>query len=99
MGLDDLPVISADSHVEEPSRLWRERITSSMAEALPPELGPDFHAAAQFARRIGVSDFLESPGVSDSAREAGVQDLDNLRELTVDVERRFAVMREDGISG
>ena len=96
---DDLPLISADSHVEEPSHLWRERISASMAEALPPELGPDFHAAAQFAQRIGVSDFFDAKGVSDSASRAGVRDLDSLRELTADVERRFSVMREDGISG
>ena len=99
MHLDDLPLISADSHVEEPSRLWREQLTPAMAEALPEELGPDFHAAAQFARRIGVEDFFDTKGVSDAASEAGARDLDNLRELTVDVERRFEIMRRDGISG
>ena len=56
MELDDLSLISADSHVEEPSRLWRERIGPDLAERLPPELGPDFHAASQFAQRIGVAD-------------------------------------------
>ena len=99
MHLDDLPLISADSHVEEPSWLWREHLTPAMAEALPEELGPDFHAAAQFARRIGVEDFFDTKGVSDAASEAGARDLDNLRELTVDVERRFEIMRRDGISG
>jgi predicted TIM-barrel fold metal-dependent hydrolase len=97
--LEDLPLISADSHVEEPSALWLENLPASMVAQLPPELGPDFHAASQFAKRIGLESTIEVKGVTDAALEAGAKDLDALRELTVDPEQRFAVMRRDGIAG
>jgi predicted TIM-barrel fold metal-dependent hydrolase len=99
MDLASLPLISADSHVEEPSSLWRENLSSAMQERLPPELGPDVSAASQFAVRIGIEGAAETKAVVDAAREAGVADLDALRALTADVDRRFAVMRQDGISG
>ncbi len=99
MDLSCLPLISADSHVEEPSTLWRENLSSAMQEKLPPELGPDVSAASQFATRIGIEDAGETKAVIDAAREAGIADLDALRALTADVDRRFAVMRKDGISG
>ena len=98
MDLDSLPLVSADSHVEEPSSLWREGVPARLRDALPAELGPEFHAASQFAQRIGVEDFFEARELSDGASAAGAQDLDALRELTVDVERRFEIMRRDGVS-
>lgn len=97
MELDQLPLVSADSHVEEPSSLWRDGVPSRLRAALPAELGPDFHAASQFAQRIGVADFFEARALSDGATEAGAEDLDELREMTVDVERRYAIMRDDGL--
>jgi predicted TIM-barrel fold metal-dependent hydrolase len=99
MDLASLPLISADSHVEEPSWLWRDNLSPAMQERLPPELGPDVSAASQFALRIGIEDAAETKAVVEAAREAGVADLDALRELTADVDRRFAILRQDGISG
>jgi len=88
MDLRGLPLISADSHVEEPSTLWHANLSDAMRSQLPPELGPAHSSVAQFAARIGIED----PTAAGS-------DLDALRELTADPERRFDVMRRDGISG
>jgi len=99
MQLENLPLISADSHVEEPSALWLDNLPASMIEKLPPELGPDFHAASQFAKRIGLENAHDTKQVSDAAVAAGAEDLDDLRELTVDLEQRFKVLRRDGIAG
>ena len=99
MKLENLPLISADSHVEEPSSLWLENLPASMIDQLPPELGPDFHAASQFATRIGLEHAQQAKAVTQSAVTAGAADIDALRELTVDPKQRFAVLREDGIAG
>jgi len=99
MKLETLPLISADSHVEEPSALWRENLPASMVDQLPPELSPEFHAATQFATRIGIQNAQDTKTVTDAAVAAGADDLDALRELTVDLDRRFEVMRTDGIAG
>ena len=99
MKLENLPLISADSHVEEPSSLWRENLPASMIDRLPPELGPEFHAASQFAKRIGLENASETKEVTDAAVAAGAEGLDALRELTVDLDQRFAVLRKDGIAG
>ena len=99
MELEDLPLISADSHVEEPSALWLENLPASMIDQLPPELGPDFHAASQFAKRIGLERARETKSVTNAAVAAGAEDLDALRALTVEPDQRFTVLREDGIAG
>jgi predicted TIM-barrel fold metal-dependent hydrolase len=90
MDLRTLPLISADSHVEEPSTLWHAELPDAMRAHLPPELGPEHASATQFAVRIGIE---------DPARTREITDLDALRALTADPERRFAAMRRDGISG
>ncbi len=99
MKLENLPLISADSHVEEPSALWLENLPASMIDRLPPEMGPDYHAASQFAKRIGVENASETKEVTDAAVAAGAGGIDALRELTVDLEERFKVLRRDGIAG
>lgn len=90
MDLRSLPLISADSHVEEPSTLWHAELPDAMRAHLPPELGPEHASATQFAVRIGIE---------DTTRTREIIDLDELRALTADPERRFAAMRRDGISG
>ncbi len=99
MDLSSLPLISADSHVEEPSYLWVQNLPASMHDRLPPELRRDANAASTFAQRIGIDNAAEAKALTDAARSAGASDIDALCELTADPERRFAVMREDGISG
>ena len=88
MDLRTLPLISADSHVEEPSTLWHAGVPAALRAHLPPELGPGHVSVAQFAARIGIEDPVHASA-----------DLDALRELTADPERRFEVMRRDGIVG
>jgi len=99
MDLQTLPLISADSHVEEPSALWHANLPDSMRGHLPPELGPQHASATQFAKRIGIEDAARTREITGAAAAAGASDLDALRALTADPERRFAVMRLDGISG
>lgn len=99
MKLESLPLISADSHVEEPGRLWLENLPASMIDRLPSELSPEFHAATQFAKRIGLEHAHDAKGITNAAVAAGAEDLDALRELTVDPEQRFRVMRQEGIAG
>jgi predicted TIM-barrel fold metal-dependent hydrolase len=70
-----------------------------MIDRLPPELGPEFHAASQFAKRIGIENASEAKEVTDAAAAAGAEGIDALRELTVDLEQRFKVLRRDGIAG
>ena len=89
MNLETLPLISADSHVEEPSTLWRENLPASMVELLPRELSPDspeYHAATQFAERIGIENASGAKAVTDAVAAAGADGLDGLRALTVDLE-------------
>jgi predicted TIM-barrel fold metal-dependent hydrolase len=99
MDLHSLPLISADSHVEEPSTLWHDHVSTAMRAHLPPELGPENTSVGQFAQRIGIEDAAGTREITEAARAAGVSDLDALRDLTADPERRFAAMRRDGISG
>ena len=99
MKLENLPLISADSHVEEPGSLWLDNLPASMHDQLPPELGSDFHAASQFAKRIGIEHAQQAKSVTQAGEAAGAADLDALRELTVDPNQRFDVMRKDGLVG
>ena len=99
MDLASLPLISGDSHVEEPSSLWYENLTATMRDALPTELSQRNETASLFAKQIGIAGASDTKGVTDAAVAAGAADPDSLRALTVDLDRRFAVMREDGIAG
>jgi len=99
MTIASLPLISADSHVEEPSYLWARNLPKSMVEELPLALQPGADAASTFAKRIGVENTAEVKGLTDAARLAGADDLEAICELTADPDRRFAVMRQDDIAG
>jgi predicted TIM-barrel fold metal-dependent hydrolase len=70
-----------------------------MRAYLPPELGPSHTSATQFAKRIGIEDTTRTREIAEAASAAGVSDLDALRALTADPDRRFEAMRRDGISG
>jgi len=98
MGFETLPLISADSHVEEPSSLWHENL-AGLRDELPPELGPSHQSASQFAQRIGIQNAAETRSLTRAAAAAGAADLDALRALTADVDRRCEVMQRDGIAG
>ena len=47
-----IPLISADSHVEEPPGLWYDELPARIREELPPEMRPT-DSASQFALRVG----------------------------------------------
>ncbi len=99
MELASLPLVSADSHVEEPSALWAENLPRWMYAELPPALQGGENATSTFAQRIGVEDAPEVKGLTAAANLTGAVDIEAMCELTADFERRFTVMRQDGISG
>lgn len=87
MDIDRLPLISADSHVEEPGSFFVERLPRSMHTALPEGMAPETDSAGDFGRRIGAHERGHARMAQISAGR------------TNDAEGRFAVMREDGIAG
>ena len=99
MNLDTVPLISADSHVEESSDFWAKNLPANLVDRLPAQLRPEADSAGTFAQRIGVEGTPEAKGLTDAVQLAGAGDLDALCEMTSDLERRFAVMRQDGVSG
>jgi predicted TIM-barrel fold metal-dependent hydrolase len=87
------PLISADSHVEEPPGLWFDELPEAARSALPPEMKPT-ESATQFAQRIGASetreltaDEIEGERHRQEVASRGVNN----------IEGRFAVMREEGV--
>lgn len=99
MNLETVPLISADSHVEETRSFWTENLPARLAERLPLPLRPEATASGTFAQRIGLADTPEAEALTDAARLAGADDVDAMCALTADPERRFAVLRRDGVSG
>jgi predicted TIM-barrel fold metal-dependent hydrolase len=87
MGIESLPLISADSHVEEPPSLFVERLPPAMHDALPPSMRPETEVARDFASRIDA----------DPGGRSRIAEIDAGRTLSVD--GRLSVLREEGISG
>jgi predicted TIM-barrel fold metal-dependent hydrolase len=88
-----LPLISADSHIEEPPGLFFDELPEAARASLPPEMRPT-DSATQFALRIGAEDKRElTPEEVEGERHR--QEVASRG--TTSVEARFAVMREDGI--
>jgi predicted TIM-barrel fold metal-dependent hydrolase len=87
MDIDRLPLISADSHVEEPPTFFVERLPMSMHAALPRGMRPETDTAEEFGRRIG------------SYERGHVRHMQISRGRCNDPDGRFEVMREDGIAG
>lgn len=96
MDFETLPLISADSHVEEPPGLWFDELSGDAREALPPEMRPTTESESAFARRIDAEgsgnlteDELEGERHRQAAASLG----------TTSIEARYRIMREDGIAG
>jgi predicted TIM-barrel fold metal-dependent hydrolase len=89
------PLISADSHVEEPPGLWYDDLPARIREELPPEMRPT-DSATQFAQRIGASEKQELTA-DEREGERRRQEIASLG--TNSVEARSAIMREEGIVG
>jgi len=92
--LASAPLISADSHVEEPPGLWFDELPQAARDALPPELRPTTESGSQFARRIGA----------DGERELSADELEGEQHRqavasrgTTSIDARYAVMREEGV--
>jgi predicted TIM-barrel fold metal-dependent hydrolase len=92
---DNVPLISADSHVEEPPGLWSGALPGSAVPALPPELQPQSESEGAFARRIGVGETRE---LTEAEREGERHRQEVAARGTTRVEGRYAAMREDGIA-
>src|SRR5689334_14543243 len=88
-----MPLISADSHVEEPPGLWFDELPEAARAALPPEMKPT-ESATQFALRIGAENKRELTA-DEIAGERHRQEVASRG--TTNVEGRYAVMREEGV--
>jgi predicted TIM-barrel fold metal-dependent hydrolase len=96
MDIKTVPLISADSHVEEPPGLWFDELGESARRALPPEMCRTTHSESAFARRIDAigRDNLTEDELDGERRRQEAASLG-----TTSVEARYAIMREDGIAG
>ena len=79
-----LPLISADTHVNEPHDLWYERLPESMRDLAPRQI----QASGDGGWDLMVNGEQRGWGVNEDARIAALAP-----------EARFEVMREDGIAG
>jgi predicted TIM-barrel fold metal-dependent hydrolase len=95
MDIRTMPLISADSHVEEPPGLWCEELPEARREALPPEMRSASDSESAFATRIDAS----RDGLTDAEREGERHRQEVASRGTTSVEARHAVMREDGVAG
>jgi predicted TIM-barrel fold metal-dependent hydrolase len=95
MDLSSIPLISADSHVEEPPDLWFDAIPERVRPALPPEMRPNTESGSAFARRIGVDERRE---LTPDEREGERHRQEVASRGTTTLEARYAVMRRDGVA-
>ena len=98
MDIDSLPLISADSHVEEDDSFFHDALPASMRDRLPLGMRPRADIAGDFGDRIGVAD-----STGDKAAVAGERARSSHGELgrgrANDVAGRTEVMIEDGVRG
>jgi predicted TIM-barrel fold metal-dependent hydrolase len=89
------PLISADSHVEEPPGLWFDEIPEKLREDLPPEMRPT-DSATQYALRVGA----KKEGELTKDELDGERHRQEVASLgTTRVEARLKIMREEGVAG
>jgi predicted TIM-barrel fold metal-dependent hydrolase len=87
------PLISADSHVEEPPGLWFDDLPEAMRADLPPEMRPT-DSETQYALAVGA----KKEGELTTAERDGERHRQEVASLgTTGVEARFKVMREEGV--
>lgn len=93
MDVATIPLISADSHIEEPPGLWYDELGEAAREVLPPEMRPT-ESAAQFALRIGANELrtLTPDELEGERHRQEVASRD-----TTNIHSRLAIMREEGI--
>jgi len=84
VGLEALPLVSADAHVEEPHDLWWDNLPTSMRDLAPRRI----RAAGDGSWELVINGDPIGWGAGERDRVAALT-----------VEHRYEVMREDGISG
>jgi hypothetical protein len=100
MSIEEMPLISADSHVEEPTRLWYDALPPSLRDRAPGTLVPQESSADDFGRRIGASvGFKHKNARSLNVDKTGGLSEDEVRLRTADPDWRFKILREDGVAG
>jgi predicted TIM-barrel fold metal-dependent hydrolase len=93
--MQDVPLLSADSHVEEPPGLWFDELPEAAREALPPEMRPSTGSQDAFGRRIDA----QGRELTAAEREGERHRQEVASRGTTSVDARYSVMREDGIAG
>ena len=89
------PLISADSHVEEPPELWFDALPAKLREELPPEMRPT-DSATQYALRVGA----KKDGELTKEELDGERHRQEVASLgTTSVDARYKIMREEGVVG
>jgi predicted TIM-barrel fold metal-dependent hydrolase len=89
------PLISADSHVEEPPELWWGELSSEDREKLPPEMRPT-ESGSQFALRVGANESRElTPAEIEGERHR--QMTSSLG--TTNLDSRFKIMSQENVVG
>ena len=89
------PLISADSHVEEPPGLWYDELPKAMREDLPPEMRPT-DSETQYSLRVGAKkdSELTAAEIEGERHRQAVASLG-----TTSLDARFKIMREEGVVG
>lgn len=89
------PLISADSHVEEPPGLWFDEIPEKLRGDLPPEMRPT-DSETQYALAVGA----KKEGDLTAAELEGERHRQEVASLgTTSVEARLKIMREENVVG
>lgn len=89
MDTAQLPLVSADSHVNEPRRLWWDALPPGMREQAPARIRPTEEGAWEMGRHDETSLTQAQRDLKEEAARNEANDLDY----------RLAVMRDDGIAG
>lgn len=97
MDIDALPLISADSHIEEPETFFYDALPASLRDRLPPSMRPHVDIAGEFGGPIGVEG--ETPTTRAKSRSGYDLHAKVAQARANEVSGRMAVMIEDGVRG
>ena len=97
MHIDALPLISADSHIQEPETFFFDALPASLRDRLPPSMHPRIDVAGEFGSRIGVEG--DSRRAVAKTRAGHDVHAEVAQGRANSVAGRTAVMIEDGVRG
>jgi predicted TIM-barrel fold metal-dependent hydrolase len=95
---DELPLISADSHIEEPDGFFHDALPASMRDGLPEGMRPAADIASEFGDRIGAKGATDAKGSKSHATGRSTHEGIS-KGRSNHAEGRFEVLREDEIRG